>query len=372
MLKVVLFTTSLVRQGPNNVLYNMLAAAKRNGSNIDFEILTLSPEGEDSRYTEFKALGIPITCMEYPAGFSSLFHIREIEEKIKCMQPDIVQSANFRPDILLSFMKLPGVIKLSTMWNCPYDEFTTLFSKRKGAIMSAVLLRRLKQFDAVTACSQFIVNRVKRNGLTIGIIYTGVDSGYFSPVTAQERISARQKLGIETDDTVFIYIANMITRKNPLYLIRAFKKFVAPKAKLLIMGNGPLFEDAQKLAEGDSRIIFLGRKAGTLEDLRYSDFYVSPSMSEGFPTAVLEAASVGLKPILSNIQPHMELINYDPDKLAFSLDSEESLIKCLEAAMVDKRKFDYRKLVAENFTDDQMYYNYRNLYKYLTGNVIVR
>ena len=372
MLKVVIFTTTLVRQGPNNVLYNMLKSAKRKETNIIFEILTISPESNDSRISEFEALNIPVTSMNLPAGINAFLHLKQIENKIKIMKPDIVQSANFRPDILLSFMQLPGVIKLSTMWNYPYDDFTTQFGKTQGRLMSLFLLKRLKSFTAVTTCSQFIANKINRKDISLGIIYTGVDSDYFSPLKSEQRVIARKKMGIKDDDVVFIYIANMIPRKNPLFLIRAFKKFKNDKAKLLIMGDGPLLDQSHKEASNDDRIIFLGRKADTLSDLRISDYYVSPSTSEGFPTAVLEAASVGLKPILSNIQPHLELLNYDPNKLSFSLDSEDELTKCFKLAMNDKKLFDYRKLVEENFTDDQMYINYKNLYKYLTGDVLIR
>ena len=59
----------------------------------------------------------------------------------------------------------------------------------------------------------------------------------------------------------------------------------------------------------DSNIKLIGAQPGTLEYLQISDFYISASYSEGFPTAVLEAMSVGVLPVLSDINPHIEMVS---------------------------------------------------------------
>lgn len=371
MLRVLVFTTTLIRQGPTNVMYNMIKAAKRNNSDIDFRILTLSKEDPDSRKDEFLGLGIPVDTMGYSDGYYSIFHIKEIKEKIRDINPNILHSYCFRPDIIASFMNLHGIVKISSLWNYPYDDYCVLFGKLKGSLMAWLHIRRLNHFNTVVVCSNFISDKLRKYRIPINIIYTGVDTDYFCPISTELRNQERGKLGITPNDKVFIYIANLISRKNPLFLISAFANYNDEHAKLLVMGDGPLMKACVKAAGNDKRIIFLGRRKGTLDDIRLSDFYVSTSNSEGFPTAVLESASVGLKPILSAIKPHLELVSVDPNYLSFNLESNVELYSCIDKACNMEPSFDYRNLVVKYFSDNQMYLNYKNLYKLVSGDIYI-
>ncbi len=372
MLKILILTPALVRQGPINVTLNMLKAAKRNNTEMDFRILTISNEGAESRLNEFKEIGIPVDTMGFPSGYYVFFHMKEVKKKIEEIRPDILHSMCFRADILASFLKLPRLIKMSSLWNYPYDDYMDLFGKYKGTLIAWFHIRQYRRFNTVVVCSNFIADRLRDKGIPQGIVYTGVDTNFFSPYDKESRDRDRSKLGIKPNDKVFIFIANMIVRKNPTTLIQAFLNYHNDDAKLLIMGDGLLFDECKNLARNDNRIIFLGRKSSTLDDLRISDFYVSPSYSEGFSTAVLEAASVGLKPILSNIKPHLELIHIDPNHLAFDPDSVEELTECLVKAVEGYNSFNYRDLVINHFSDNSMYFNYREIYKYQSGNIYIK
>lgn len=61
------------------------------------------------------------------------------------------------------------------------------------------------------------------------------------------------------------------------------------------MGDGkerqPLQELAQTLGVAD-RVLFVGRKPAGFRFLQLADIFVMPSYSEGFPLAMLEAASM--------------------------------------------------------------------------------
>src|SRR5690606_3138652 len=56
-----------------------------------------------------------------------------------------------------------------------------------------------------------------------------------------------------------------------------------------------------------SNICFLGEVSDLLSYIRFSDFFISASLHEGMPNAVLESLSVGTPVLLSNIRPHIEV-----------------------------------------------------------------
>lgn len=70
---------------------------------------------------------------------------------------------------------------------------------------------------------------------------------------------------------------------------------VLPDFKYCIVGDGkerqPLQELAQTLGVAD-RVLFVGRKPAGFRFLQLADIFVMPSYSEGFPLAMLEAASM--------------------------------------------------------------------------------
>ena len=367
MLRVTIVCSSLVRQGPTNVLYNMLSAYSHLNTDVVYRVLTLSPENETSRKGEYEALGIEVESLNLPVGYKTLCGLQEIKKRILCNAPDIVQSSGFRTDMLLSMIKLPGIKKISTLWNYPYDDYQMDYGNVKGALMAFSHLVRLRSFDRVIPCSEFIEKRIKKYGIKLTTIYTGVPMDYFKPLSNEERKSRRQELDIPQNAKVFIFIANLITRKNPETLIKAFQGVKDKNIVLLVMGDGPLYDICLAVNKDNPQVRFLGRQPGTLHYLQISDFYISPSLSEGFPTAVLEAMSVGVMPVLSNIAPHVEMMKGVPYDVTFSPNSQDELLDSIKRALEHDGEFDYRKYMEENFSDIIMFRRFEAVYKELLG-----
>lgn len=84
-----------------------------------------------------------------------------------------------------------------------------------------------------------------------------------------------------------------------------------------MMGDGELMQACKSVCNGE-QITYLGNCSDTRPYLSISDYYISPSLSEGFPTAVLEALSMGLGCILSDIPPHIEMLNNFENAIFFS------------------------------------------------------
>jgi colanic acid/amylovoran biosynthesis glycosyltransferase len=115
----------------------------------------------------------------------------------------------------------------------------------------------------------------------------------------------------ENNTSIFISVGRFTAKKAPIFTIKAFEKVLKsePNAKLIMIGEGELWEDAKRLVEElklQESIEFKGKK--TPEEiakyLREASVFVQHSLrakngdSEGTPNAVLEASATGL-PIVS-------------------------------------------------------------------------
>jgi len=95
-------------------------------------------------------------------------------------------------------------------------------------------------------------------------------------------------------------------------MIRSFKAISkSTKAMLVVLSDGALEQDCRKEIQNQRNIKLVGRVPDVLRYLQASDFFISTSLAEGLPNAVLEAMACGLPVLLSDIPPHREIFELD-------------------------------------------------------------
>jgi len=127
----------------------------------------------------------------------------------------------------------------------------------------------------------------------------------------------------------FLFVGQVEVHKGILFLIRTFKKFTAPQARLIIAGSGAKLSAAKDLAAGDSRIEFRADLsfAAKAALMRQSDYLVVPSLCyENSPTVIYGAHEAGLRVIASDLGGIPEIVW--PDDILFT--PGEGLLKILE------------------------------------------
>ena len=110
-----------------------------------------------------------------------------------------------------------------------------------------------------------------------------------------------------------ISTARLDRQKGIDILMRAWAKVISHKKnlKLLILGEGPLKRELKRMAEslkiGDT-ISFMGLVEVPEDYLKKSEIFVLPSRAEGMSNSLLEAMSIGLSCVATNISGNRELI----------------------------------------------------------------
>ena len=120
-----------------------------------------------------------------------------------------------------------------------------------------------------------------------------------------ERKKKRELIGVADDEILLGAVGRVEKEKNHIFLIGVLKKLLRsmPKAKLIILGDGSEREKLQEKSRElglDDKVILYGATDDVPGWLSAMDYYLMPSLSEGFPISAVEAQASGLVCLLSD------------------------------------------------------------------------
>jgi len=189
------------------------------------------------------------------------------------------------------------------------------------------------------AIKEHIAARLGIDDSKIFAVPTGVDTSYFSPCTTQVKMKLRRKWSISDRTFVFGMVSTLRSWKGHSYAIRALKRLEDLDCLLIIVGDGPQFEnlkievDALGISE---RVIFRGYISDVREDLYTFDAFLQPSYAnEGVSQSLLQAMASGLPVIVSDIGGLNEVVVEQSNGLICPPQDDEHLAQYMRA-LVDQ------------------------------------
>ncbi len=358
-IRILYLISALKKCGPINVLYNLIKGL--NPKKNDIFIVSLSEGETGSIVDQFEALDIDIISLNESRIKGFFVNQRIIQKILNDKQIDIVHSHGFRADKINSQLK--NVLTINTIHNFPSEDYIHRYGKIIGSWMSIEHKNKIKDIQFPVACSKTLMQKFNDvYDINTEFIQNGIDIKKFSPLT-ENKNKLRKSLNLPIDPLIFIVSGALSQLKNPKVLIETFQLQKNENHVLLFIGNGELFGALSKTYES-TNICFAGRVDKVNEYLQASDFYISASLTEGFPNSVLEAISVGLPMILSNIPAHVEIIG-DNYPYLFNPKSSEDLTKKLKLIIQKENKL-YSQMhslkIKNDFNAQLMSNKYEQLY----------
>jgi len=363
-IKIVYIVSTLRTAGPTNQLLNII-------SNLDKQVfkavvITLSPEPEESMFRYFEDLNIQMFSLNLSRIKGLIFGEKKLKKLIQEIQPDIIHSQGIRPDQMVS--EIHNIPKIATIRNYPFDDNPAKFGNIKGGILARAHFKTIKNGEHVIACSKSLAGKFSDlHQIQMPYIQNGVDTSKYFPLDKTKKEQLRKKLGLPLNSFICMTSGGLIQRKNTGNLISGFIKAELADSILILAGDGPEITSLNKLANNKDSIKFLKSVPNVNEYLQATDLFISASFAEGLPNSVLEAMACGLPLILSDIQPHKELI---PPGLSYEVffdpnntDQLAKLIKQFPLAdqgNVSRLILDY---CLANFSAKVMSGKYQKLYK---------
>ena len=200
----------------------------------------------------------------------------------------------------------------------------------------------------------------------------GANSGKYFPISDDECVALRKKLGFTQEQKVIICTGELNANKNQITAIRAMEQIVAsePNAVLLLAGNGPTHDDLEtaitelRLAK---HVILLGYRTDLERYVKISDVVISCSKREGLGLNLVEGM-LCKKPVVAAInRGHGELVqNGKNGYLVGALDANIFAEKILSLLYNDQMRNAFGEKgceIAQQYTDLAVYSELMSIYR---------
>jgi len=158
-------------------------------------------------------------------------------------------------------------------------------------------------------------------------ILKGHDTNWYSGVKKHD---IRQELGIKKDVFLFVIVANNRKVKGVHILLKAMKHIpMDTKIELIVIGKKMDRTPIPRLTEQSGKkdkIHYLGYRKDALNIVASCDSLINPSIgSEALSKSIMEAMSLGVVPIVSDIEGNIQLVDNLINGLVFKNKNHEEL-----------------------------------------------
>lgn len=182
-------------------------------------------------------------------------------------------SAGARKTDFLSILKT-GIMKI--IFKCTYKKYTT----------------------DLLACSKIAGKFIFGFCVGVKIIPNSIDINSFK-IDDTIRQKMRNKYHIKENEIVVGFCGRLSYEKNLIFLVNIFEELQnRGNYKLLIVGDGDLFEDIKTLVINkkiQEKVLMVGSVNNTEDYYRMMDCFLLPSLYEGFGIVLLEAQASGIR-----------------------------------------------------------------------------
>ena len=294
-----------------------------------FDVKGVSSEGEELREVHENE-GIVMEAINMSrkiTPFQDLKSLWEMWNFLRKEKPQIVHTHTPKAGIIgMLAARLAGVPhRLHTVAGLPLMEATGIKRKILNFVEKLTYSSATRVYPNSKGLYDFILQNNFTQSNKLKIIANGSSNGintiFFNPeqVTETERVTLREKLNIQPDDFVFVFVGRIVSDKGINELIKAFSELQTAEnneltgIKLLLVGGlesdlDPLNPETLAEINQNKDIISAGFQQDVRPFFAISDALAFPSYREGFPNVVMQAGAMGLPSIVSDINGCNEII----------------------------------------------------------------
>jgi glycosyltransferase involved in cell wall biosynthesis len=292
-----------------------------------------------------------------------LNYVKNLLKIIKENQIDIIHSHDahsLTPAIFCCFLNKK--LKLIHTRRVDFSINKTIFSKLKYTN---------KRVTKIVAISNAIKNILINDGVNPKKIET-IHSGVPLPKTEDKKNISKLKNEFDLNDKyVICCVANFAEHKDHKTLLKAFELINSKLSniKLMLVGNGPLFEETKNFAQNlncRENIVFTGYREDIYDLIRCANIFCITSKEEGLCTSIIDALNCGKPVVATKAGGIPELVEHDINGLLCEIKDYRCIAQNIISIYNDKEKMLFLSNNAikkgQLFTEIQMSKKYIQLY----------
>ena len=211
---------------------------------------------------------------------------------------------------------------------------------RKIRILSEKYITSRTQENISVSESNKLTGKTYLKNFESVVIPNGIDQSKFAPKRSYKNI--RSEIGIDRDAILILFIARFTHHKQPLKLVEGFHRAQKqiPSLRLLMVGEG----DAKAEAEGlvnklniRDKVYFQPFRSDVPDLMASADIFVLPSLWEGMAISLIEAMSMGMVVVASDVDGNSEVVKHKVNGWLVGLENiEENLAQAFVTLSQDR------------------------------------
>ena len=310
----------------------------REGYHLGQRVSILCLERPGRLASEAEALGVRVVCVHKRPGLR-LGTFKQLRDVLDDLRPDVLHTHQVAALFYAgSAARSVGVPVVHTEHGNHFARAGWLRTQRMAWLWWWSARHARKFFCVSKDIANELGNRrvVPRHKLEV--VCNGIDTEPFGQKSDTEGL--RASLQIPGDALVIGTVGRLNEIKRQDLLLRAFARVRTqfPSAHLLIVGDGPVRDELQRLAEslalGDW-VHFAGYQSQPERYLQAMDVFSLTSRMEGLPLSILEAWATGLPVVASAVGGVPDLIEHGRNGLLFPSGDESALVGLLGELLRD-------------------------------------
>lgn len=365
-MKILHIITSTNRGGAESHLLSLASGQTRlAGNNVC--VISLSP-GADELDPAFASAGVRVVHIPLKNKYVPLGCILKTKAFIREFQPDVVHSHLLPANIVGGLAaRLSGIAHVASKHN---DE--QQLNNRLWRYVHATASARCD--DAVICLSDHVARYMQRHELkseNMRVVHYAFDPSLY----ARTQRDIRAEFGIPAQSFLVGIVARVTPQKGHSYLLSAFSRLLRdlPDARLMIVGRGDstatLDEVHRQVAELrlENNVIFTGQRSDAYDLMAAFDVFALPSLWEGFGMVLLEASSLQVPIIASNVSAIPEVVGQDGGILTppGDVDALYTALRSIHDDLPDwkQRAYQHKERMQERFSLQKLVFGTQDVYK---------
>ena len=325
--------------------------------------------------TELESSDIPVCSLHMKRGIPDPRAMLRLRKELRSFQPDVVHCHMPQANLLARAVRpfCPFPVLISTLHNLTMERI----NGSSGRFLEVAHGWTDRYSDLTTViCTPAVRSYVERGAVPadkIAVLYNGVNSAKFQPdLVARNRL--REELNLHNQ---FVWLAIGRFEKAKAYpnMIRAFAKVVAgttEKPLLLICGRGSLENAIRKQVREsglEKYVKFVGVRPDISDVMNAADGFVMSSYLEGLPMVLLQASSIGMPIVATDVGGNAEIVINGVNGYTVPPGDDEALARGItrvmqlpaaERALMAERG---RQLIRRNFEIERILDRWETIYQ---------
>lgn len=213
-----------------------------------------------------------------------------------------------------------------------------------------------------------MIRRFSRN--FVGTIHNSAPDISYNSINS---INFRNTYKIDKSKKIVAIVGRIVYDKGITYIKDAIKKNPLHNFTFVFIGDGPLISDLEKeLADEiqQKKVFLLGHQKDVLSILSECDIFLFATLHENLSNALLEACSLGLFPIVTDVGGNSEVIKHKYNGLLIPPENSDSIVEAL--MYIDQNPIialeyskNAKRTIEAEFSQEKSLPQLDNLYKHI-------